>query len=159
MVIISPILERDELRSTMWNTAVVISNSGNVLGKSRKNHIPRIGDFSEVETVCFTLQRLSQWKKLNDVFVPNSVYLLYGGKHGSHGVPDSVREDSCQHLLRAPPPSQLVHVQSERSRNHFQPFSNRRSSQVKIRNNRRTLLSPFLPVCHHFLKCHICAGV
>ncbi|CAG02467.1 unnamed protein product, partial [Tetraodon nigroviridis] len=47
MVIISPILERDELRSTLWNTAVIISNSGNVLGKSRKNHIPRIGDFNE----------------------------------------------------------------------------------------------------------------
>ncbi|TWW60716.1 Beta-ureidopropionase [Takifugu flavidus] len=47
MVIISPILERDELHSTLWNTAVVISNSGNVLGKSRKNHIPRIGDFNE----------------------------------------------------------------------------------------------------------------
>lgn len=53
MVIISPILERDELHSTLWNTAVVISNSGNVLGKSRKNHIPRIGDFNEVEPVCF----------------------------------------------------------------------------------------------------------
>lgn len=53
MVIISPILERDELRSTLWNTAVVISNSGKVLGKSRKNHIPRIGDFNEVERARF----------------------------------------------------------------------------------------------------------
>ena len=52
MVVISPILEREELHSTLWNTAVVISNSGNVLGKSRKNHIPRIGDFNEVG-VCF----------------------------------------------------------------------------------------------------------
>lgn len=48
MVVVSPILERDELHSTLWNTAVVISNSGNVLGKSSKNHIPRIGDFNEV---------------------------------------------------------------------------------------------------------------
>ncbi|KAM7018063.1 beta-ureidopropionase [Tautogolabrus adspersus] len=47
MVMISPILEREELHGTLWNTAVVISNSGNVLGKSRKNHIPRIGDFNE----------------------------------------------------------------------------------------------------------------
>ncbi|XP_054248913.1 beta-ureidopropionase [Indicator indicator] len=31
----------------LWNTAVVISNSGAVLGKSRKNHIPRVGDFNE----------------------------------------------------------------------------------------------------------------
>uniref|UniRef100_A0A8D0D784 Beta-ureidopropionase n=1 Tax=Sander lucioperca TaxID=283035 RepID=A0A8D0D784_SANLU len=47
MVVVSPILEREVLHSTLWNTAVVISNSGNVLGKSRKNHIPRIGDFNE----------------------------------------------------------------------------------------------------------------
>ncbi|KAA8592925.1 hypothetical protein FQN60_018380 [Etheostoma spectabile] len=47
MVVVSPILEREGLHSTLWNTAVVISNSGNVLGKSRKNHIPRIGDFNE----------------------------------------------------------------------------------------------------------------
>ena len=48
MVIISPILERDEKHGdVLWNTAVVISNSGNYLGKSRKNHIPRVGDFNE----------------------------------------------------------------------------------------------------------------
>lgn len=48
MVIISPILERDETHGdTIWNTAVVISNNGIVLGKSRKNHIPRVGDFNE----------------------------------------------------------------------------------------------------------------
>jgi len=48
MVIVSPILERDETYGdVMWNTAVIVSNSGNVLGKSRKNHIPRVGDFNE----------------------------------------------------------------------------------------------------------------
>lgn len=48
MVIVSPILERDEVHGdTLWNTAVVISNTGYVLGKSRKNHIPRVGDFNE----------------------------------------------------------------------------------------------------------------
>ena len=31
----------------LWNTAVVISESGAYLGKSRKNHIPRVGDFNE----------------------------------------------------------------------------------------------------------------
>lgn len=46
MVIISPILERDQ-QDVLWNTAVVISNTGNVIGKSRKNHIPRVGDFNE----------------------------------------------------------------------------------------------------------------
>uniref|UniRef100_S4RSE2 Ureidopropionase, beta n=1 Tax=Petromyzon marinus TaxID=7757 RepID=S4RSE2_PETMA len=49
VVVVSPILERDEVhRDTIWNTAVVISNSGAVLGKTRKNHIPRVGDFNEV---------------------------------------------------------------------------------------------------------------
>ncbi|CAH0548755.1 unnamed protein product [Brassicogethes aeneus] len=48
MVIISPILERDEVRNdTIWNTAVVIDNHGDYLGKHRKNHIPRVGDFNE----------------------------------------------------------------------------------------------------------------
>lgn len=48
MVILSSILERDEnLEDVLWNTMVVVSNSGRVLGKHRKNHIPRIGDFNE----------------------------------------------------------------------------------------------------------------
>ncbi|EEC14098.1 beta-ureidopropionase, putative [Ixodes scapularis] len=46
MVVVCPILERDE-NDVMWNTAVVVSNSGAILGKSRKNHIPRVGDFNE----------------------------------------------------------------------------------------------------------------
>lgn len=48
MVIVSPILERDASRGDiLQNTAVVISNTGQVLGKSSKNHIPRVGDFNE----------------------------------------------------------------------------------------------------------------
>ncbi|XP_075979573.1 beta-ureidopropionase-like [Anticarsia gemmatalis] len=48
MIIISPILERDEAHGdTIWNTAVVINESGKVIGKHRKNHIPRVGDFNE----------------------------------------------------------------------------------------------------------------
>ncbi|CAH1107751.1 unnamed protein product [Psylliodes chrysocephalus] len=48
MVIISPILERDvEHGDILWNTAVVIDNHGDYLGKHRKNHIPRVGDFNE----------------------------------------------------------------------------------------------------------------
>ena len=40
------LIERDETHSdTIWNTAVVIGNNGNVIGKSRKNHIPRVGTF------------------------------------------------------------------------------------------------------------------
>ena len=48
MVIVSPILERDEVHgSTLHNTAVVIGNRGNIIGSHRKNHIPRVGDFNE----------------------------------------------------------------------------------------------------------------
>ncbi|KAF9794690.1 hypothetical protein SFRURICE_019568 [Spodoptera frugiperda] len=48
MVIVSPILERDEVHAdTIWNTAVVINEVGKVIGKHRKNHIPRVGDFNE----------------------------------------------------------------------------------------------------------------
>lgn len=40
MVIVSPILERDGSHGdTIWNTAVVIGNNGNVIGKHRK--VPR----------------------------------------------------------------------------------------------------------------------
>jgi len=46
MVIISSILERD-YADVFWNTAVIIENNGEVLGKTRKNHIPRVGDFNE----------------------------------------------------------------------------------------------------------------
>lgn len=48
MVIVSPILERDEVHGgTIHNTAVVIGNRGNIIGSHRKNHIPRVGDFNE----------------------------------------------------------------------------------------------------------------
>ncbi|XP_057669687.1 beta-ureidopropionase [Diorhabda carinulata] len=48
MVILSPILERDNRHGeTIWNTCVVIDNHGEYLGKHRKNHIPRVGDFNE----------------------------------------------------------------------------------------------------------------
>ncbi|KAF2294240.1 hypothetical protein GH714_008502 [Hevea brasiliensis] len=48
MVIISPILERDVNHGeTLWNTAIIIGNHGNIIGKHRKNHIPRVGDFNE----------------------------------------------------------------------------------------------------------------
>ncbi|KAL6211415.1 hypothetical protein ACLB2K_016641 [Fragaria x ananassa] len=44
----SPILERDVNHGeTLWNTAVIIGNHGNIIGKHRKNHIPRVGDFNE----------------------------------------------------------------------------------------------------------------
>lgn len=40
-------MERNSLDDTIWNTSVVIDVDGKVLGKQRKNHIPRVGDFNE----------------------------------------------------------------------------------------------------------------
>lgn len=51
-MIVSPILERDE-NEVIWNTAVVISHTGEIIGKTRKNHIPRVGDFNEVIAFLF----------------------------------------------------------------------------------------------------------
>ncbi|CAG0892285.1 unnamed protein product [Cyprideis torosa] len=48
MVIVSPILERDSVHGeVLWNTSVIILNNGQIAGKTRKNHIPRVGDFNE----------------------------------------------------------------------------------------------------------------
>ncbi|XP_046840620.1 beta-ureidopropionase-like [Xenia sp. Carnegie-2017] len=48
MVIVSSILEREgSHRDVLWNTSVIISNTGSIIGKTRKNHIPRVGDFNE----------------------------------------------------------------------------------------------------------------
>merc|ERR1719462_821482 len=48
MVIVSPILERDEEGGdVLWNSAVVIDHMGRIMGKSRKNHIPRHGNCPE----------------------------------------------------------------------------------------------------------------
>lgn len=45
LVIISPILERDTNHGDlMWNTAVILSERGQILGKQRKNHIPSNGE-------------------------------------------------------------------------------------------------------------------
>eukprot|EP00124_Ichthyophonus_hoferi_P004419 Ihof_evm2s483 gene=Ihof_evmTU2s483 len=47
MVMVVPILERADLGDVIWNTVVVIDHTGRVMGKHRKNHIPRVGDFNE----------------------------------------------------------------------------------------------------------------
>ncbi|CAG7817339.1 unnamed protein product [Allacma fusca] len=46
MVMISSILERDQY-DVFWNTAVIIDSSGEVLGKTRKNHIPLVEGVNE----------------------------------------------------------------------------------------------------------------
>lgn len=47
MVIVASILERDEVRGTIHNTAVVTNNTGEIMGRHHKIHIPRVGDFNE----------------------------------------------------------------------------------------------------------------
>lgn len=72
-------MERDEDRDeVIWNTAVVISHTGKVLGKSRKNHIPRVGDFNEVSF---------QYKSVKNLLVD----LLHGIYSRSSRIRDSFR--------------------------------------------------------------------
>jgi beta-ureidopropionase len=80
MVIVSPILERerDDHGEVIWNTAVVISNSGKVIGISRKNHIPRVGDFNEstyyMESTLGHPVFETQWGKI-------AINICYGRHH------------------------------------------------------------------------------
>ena len=37
----------------------MISNTGSYLGKSRKNHIPRVGDFNEVSVIITMITSMS----------------------------------------------------------------------------------------------------
>ena len=79
MVIISPILERDEEHGeTIWNTAVVIGNNGNYIGKHRKNHIPRVGDFNES---TYYMEGDDGHPVFNTQFGKIAVNICYGRHH------------------------------------------------------------------------------
>mmetsp|Transcript_6332 Transcript_6332/g.11432 ORF Transcript_6332/g.11432 Transcript_6332/m.11432 type:complete len:391 (-) Transcript_6332:116-1288(-) len=79
MVIISPILERDAAHGdTIWNTAVVIGNNGNVIGKHRKNHIPRVGDFNES---TYYMEGDTGHPVFETVFGKIAVNICYGRHH------------------------------------------------------------------------------
>jgi len=81
MVIISPILERDENRSTLWNTAVVIGNNGEFLGKAHKNHIPRVGDFNES---TYYLEGETGNPVFETAFGNIAINICYGRHHPLH---------------------------------------------------------------------------
>nr|CAB3267520.1 beta-ureidopropionase [Phallusia mammillata] len=91
MVIISPILERDSTHGgVLWNTAVVISNTGSVLGKTRKNHIPRVGDFNES---TYYMEGDTGHRVFQTAFGKIAVNICYGRHHplnwmmyGVHGA-------------------------------------------------------------------------
>mmetsp|Transcript_20915 Transcript_20915/g.53600 ORF Transcript_20915/g.53600 Transcript_20915/m.53600 type:complete len:391 (-) Transcript_20915:518-1690(-) len=79
MVIVSPILERDAAHGdTIWNTAVVIGNNGNVIGKHRKNHIPRVGDFNES---TYYMEGDTGHPVFETVFGKIAVNICYGRHH------------------------------------------------------------------------------
>ncbi|XP_030073238.1 beta-ureidopropionase [Microcaecilia unicolor] len=79
MVVVSPILERDEPHGeTLWNTAVIISNSGAVLGKSRKTHIPRVGDFNES---TYYMEGNTGHRVFQTAFGRIAVNICYGRHH------------------------------------------------------------------------------
>ncbi len=79
MVIVSPILERDLAHGgTIWNTAVVIGNKGNVIGKQRKNHIPRVGDFNES---TYYMEGDTGWPVFETAFGKIATNICYGRHH------------------------------------------------------------------------------
>jgi len=79
MVIISSILERDEEHGeTLWNTAVVIDHTGRVMGKTRKNHIPRVGDFNES---TYYYEGNTGHRVFNTIYGKLAVNICYGRHH------------------------------------------------------------------------------
>jgi len=82
LVIVSPILERDEAHSdTIWNTAVVIGNNGNVIGISRKIHIPRTGDFNES---TYYMESELGFPVFETAFGRIAINICYGRHHPLH---------------------------------------------------------------------------
>lgn len=79
MVIVSSILERDdEHGEILANTTVVISNTGKYLGKSRKNHIPRVGDFNES---TYYMEGNTGHKVFQTQFGKIGINICYGRHH------------------------------------------------------------------------------
>jgi beta-ureidopropionase len=79
MVIVSPILERDmEHGQTIWNTAVVVNSNGNYMGKHRKNHIPRVGDFNES---TYYMEGNTGWPVFDTPYGKIAINICYGRHH------------------------------------------------------------------------------
>ncbi|KAK5968512.1 Beta-ureidopropionase [Trichostrongylus colubriformis] len=79
MVIINPILERDESKDdVIWNAAVVISHTGKVIGKNRKNHIPRVGDFNES---TYYMESTLGHPVFQTIFGKIAINICYGRHH------------------------------------------------------------------------------
>ncbi len=79
MVIVSSILERDPKHvDTIWNTAVVIGNNGNYIGKHRKNHITRVGDFNEA---TYYLEGNTGHPVFETIYGKIGINICYGRHH------------------------------------------------------------------------------
>lgn len=77
LVIISSILERDDAE-VLWNTAVVLDHNGQFLGKTRKNHIPRVGDFNES---TYYMEGNTGHRVFNTIYGKLAVNICYGRHH------------------------------------------------------------------------------
>jgi beta-ureidopropionase len=79
MVIVSPILERDmQHGQTIWNTAVVVNSNGKYMGKHRKNHIPRVGDFNES---TYYMEGNTGWPVFDTPYGKIGINICYGRHH------------------------------------------------------------------------------
>lgn len=81
MVIVSSILERIKNKDTLQNSAVVIDNHGNILGKQEKLHIPRVGDFNES---TYYLEGETGHPVFETEFGRIGVNICYGRHHPLH---------------------------------------------------------------------------
>lgn len=81
MVIVNPILERDDVKDTIYNSAVVIDNHGEILGKHHKQHIPRVGDFNESN---YYMEGLTGHPVFQTDFGNIGINICYGRHHPLH---------------------------------------------------------------------------
>jgi len=124
MVIVSPILERDP-DGFLWNTAVVIDATGEVLGISRKTHIPISGRHSE--TYFYNPSQLGVpvfqvnppriiAKLQNCIFIGISLNAPYV-------IVDKIWPTWSCHVLRSTSSPALVHASAEWCSNCVQSIS------------------------------------
>lgn len=66
------------LAQTLWNTAVVVNSDGKYLGKHRKNHIPRVGDFNESS---YYMEGNTGWPVFDTAFGKVAINICYGRHH------------------------------------------------------------------------------
>lgn len=82
MVIISPILERDlNHGETIWNTAIVIGNHGNIIGKHRKVQFPSNNIFF---FLCIIYLSIYRHKCVSHVIVIRITFLGLGISMRAH---------------------------------------------------------------------------